>query len=150
MRLIMASTVDYPKHFVERLGTLLKRKPVQEKVRVRYSPFVAALLALTAAPTADAQDFEVTVIGAGNQPCSEWTNAARGKSSLLPVYHAWLGGFLTGVNLAGAKKHGDLTDGLDFRRMTIWIDGYCGLYPDHDVSFAANMFIKELASRKAR
>jgi hypothetical protein len=114
------------------------------------SPATASAQVSTSAQTAANPANEPTdIIGLGNKSCGDWTAAARENGWSKAAYHAWLGGFMSGMNLGGASQVGNLTTGTDFNGLAAWVDNYCAANPLDQVSSAAVHLTVELLKRKA-
>lgn len=88
------------------------------------------------------------IVGIGNKSCGDWSDAKRENGWPRAAYGAWLGGFMSGLNLDGSGTYGNLTDGTDFQGMEGWIDNYCVANPLDPVSSAATGLATELLRRK--
>jgi hypothetical protein len=99
---------------------------------------IAALLAAVQAPPRD-------VVGNGNASCGEWTAAQQENGWSRSVYDAWVGGFISGLNLVNPK--GNLTTGMDFKGLQGWMDNYCAANPLDPISTAAVRLSVELRKR---
>ena len=113
--------------------------------------FAIALVGWNFLPPADgpaAVAAPANVIGIGNNSCGDWTTAARENGWTRVAYQAWLGGFVSGVNLNVSDRVGNLNEGTDVPGMTAWVDNYCAANPLDTVSSAAVALAVELIERK--
>lgn len=105
---------------------------------------IAVLIALAQVATPS----KTTILGFGNNSCGAWTVAKQEDGWSRIAYQSWLGGFISGVNLGGARAYGNLTDGTDMRGLTAWMDNYCAAHPLDAVGVAASNLAAELLTRK--
>ena len=62
-----------------------------------------------------------TIIGAGSQTCTAWTN--RTKNAVVKgSFESWLVGFISGLNVSGER---DMVGGGDFDAIIEWMDKRC-------------------------
>jgi hypothetical protein len=107
-----------------------------------------ALAQASAAPAPQPPVKPVTVVGHGNNSCGKWTQAKASGGASRIYYEVWLGGFLSGINTAGQRVHGNVTDGTDFDGLTAWVDNYCAANPLETVFTAAENLVATLLKRK--
>jgi hypothetical protein len=103
---------------------------------------ILAALALAVAPA------PADVLGLGTKSCGNWTAAAREDGWPRIAYHAWLGGFISGINLNISGTNGNLNEGTDFAGMAAWVDNYCVAHPLDNVDSAAVSLAIEILNKK--
>lgn len=82
-----------------------------------------------------------TVIGTGNSSCGQHLS-----NKILAEYdHAWVSGFLTGVN---GTKGARVGHGTDSDSRELWIDNYCRAHPLEDIADAALSLYIELMNKE--
>jgi hypothetical protein len=87
-----------------------------------------------------------TIVGAGSQTCSAWTN--RSKNAVVKgSFENWLVGFISGLNVSGAR---DMIGGGDFDAIIQWMDKRCLQTPAERIGIAALDLGMELARNAAR
>ena len=80
--------------------------------------FAIGLVLACLATTADAGS---SIIGAGSQTCTAWTN--RKKNAVVKgSFESWLVGFISGLNISGER---DIVGGGDFDAIIAWMDRRC-------------------------
>ena len=114
---------------------------------------IAALVALAmapaqAAPAPQQQARPTMVVGHGNTSCGKWTQARGDRGASSTIYGAWLGGFISGINMADPIARDDLSEGTDFDGLLAWVDSYCAANPLDKVFTAAELLAAELLKRK--
>jgi hypothetical protein len=86
-----------------------------------------------------------TIVGAGSQSCSAWTN--RTKNAVVKgSFENWLVGFISGLNVSGAR---DMIGGGDFDAIIEWMDKRCLQTPAERIGIAALDLGMELARKAA-
>jgi hypothetical protein len=86
-----------------------------------------------------------TIVGAGSQTCSAWTN--RKKNAVVRgSFENWLVGFISGLNVSGAR---DIIGGGDFDAIIEWMDKGCLATPSERIGIAALDLGMELAKKAA-
>src|SRR3954452_595309 len=115
-------------------------------------------LALTAAPPAPAPPAPAPsppaeswkAFGVAYTKCDAWTSDRRDPKGYPAMAKlAWLGGFLSGLNLdSWAEGDGSLTMGSTLEEMTAWIDNYCASHPEEFLGIAASNLGVALLDRK--
>jgi hypothetical protein len=81
----------------------------------------------------DAAGAGSTIVGAGSQTCSAWTN--RTKNAVVKgSFENWLVGFISGLNVSGAR---DMIGGGDFDAIVAWMDKRCLETPAERIGIAA-------------
>jgi hypothetical protein len=86
-----------------------------------------------------------TIVGAGSQTCTAWTN--RKKNAVVKgSFESWLVGFMSGLNVSGER---DMIGGGDFDAIIEWMDKRCLATPSERIGIAALDLGMELA-RKTR
>jgi hypothetical protein len=104
--------------------------------------FALLLVLLTFSSTAGAGS---TIIGAGSQTCTAWTN--RKKNAVVKgSFESWLVGFISGLNISGER---DIVGGGDFDAITAWMDKRCLATPSERIGIAALDLGMELAKKAA-
>jgi hypothetical protein len=111
-----------------------------KKARFRAKAF-AIIILLSTCSIADAGS---TIIGAGSQTCTAWTNRKKNKV-VKGSFESWLVGFISGLNLSGER---DMIGGGDFDAITEWMDRHCLATPSERIGILALDLGMELA-RKA-
>ena len=88
----------------------------------------AFAIGLLLACLATAADAGSSIIGAGSQTCTAWTN--RKKNAVVKgSFESWLVGFISGLNISGER---DMVGGGDFERSSCgWIDVALATPSDH-------------------
>ena len=77
--------------------------------------FATGLLLACLSTTADAGS---SIIGAGSQTCTAWTN--RKKNAVVKgSFESWLVGFISGLNISGER---DMVGGGDFEGMDAFLN----------------------------
>lgn len=104
-------------------------------------------ISLSAAPAAE-ESQQATIFGLGNNSCGKWTSAKLEGGWPRIAHHAWLSGFLSGINVQRRNSYSDLTDGRDMDGMSAWVDNYCAKHPLDTVAQAGDALIVELMIRK--
>lgn len=91
------------------------------------------ILLLQTAPLPDEHSF--TVIGLGNQACSQWIANKAGDSAARSRDIEWLGGFLSAANIVrvGFGRGNATKSGDDFTDLVGRIDEYCTERPEDRV-----------------
>ena len=79
------------------------------------------------------------VIGPGADSCGQWIEARRADGPAQLAMHAWLAGYLSAANVAGA---GDIMRGRRVEDARLWIDRWCRDNPTRSVRLAADAFIE--------
>jgi hypothetical protein len=109
---------------------------------MRLLPILLAIV-LSAVEAANAGS---TIVGAGSQTCSAWTN--RSKNAVVKgSFENWLVGFISGLNVSGAR---DMIGGGDFDAIIQWMDKRCLETPVERIGIAALDLGMELARKAAR
>jgi hypothetical protein len=104
---------------------------------------LAILLVLLSASGANAGS---TIVGAGSQSCTAWTN--RKKNPVVKgSFESWLVGFISGPNVSGDLE---MIGGQDFNAMTEWVDERCLAHPADTIGIAALDMGMELAKKAER
>ena len=86
-----------------------------------------------------------TIIGAGSQTCTAWTN--RKKNAVVKgSFESWLVGFISGLNVSGER---DMVGGGDFDAIIEWMDKRCLAMPSDRIGIAALDLGMELAKKVA-
>jgi hypothetical protein len=81
----------------------------------------AFAIGLALACLSTAADAGSTIIGAGSQTCTAWTN--RKKNAVVKgSFESWLVGFISGLNISGER---DMVGGGDFDAIIAWMDHRC-------------------------
>lgn len=105
--------------------------------------FVVLLILLSVSCAADAGS---TIIGAGSQTCTAWTN--RKKNPVVKgSFESWLVGFISGLNVSGER---DMVGGGDFDAVIEWMDKRCSATPSERIGIAALDLGMELAKNAAK
>lgn len=87
-----------------------------------------------------------TIVGAGSQTCSAWTN--RKKNAVVRgSFENWLVGFMSGLNVSGER---DMIGGGDFDAIIDWMDRRCLQTPAERIGIAALDLGMELARKAAK
>jgi hypothetical protein len=87
-----------------------------------------------------------TLLGAGSQPCSAWTN--RTKSTVIKgAFESWVVGFISALNISGDRE---LVGGGDFTSIVAWMDRRCKSTPSAQIGVATLDLAVELAGSAAR
>lgn len=82
-----------------------------------------------------------TIIGAGSQSCSAWTN--RTKNTLVKgAFESWVVGFISGLNVSGDRE---IVGGGDFTAIVAWMDQRCKSNPTDQIGIAALDLAMQLA-----
>ena len=101
---------------------------------------LAIVLMLLSASAAEAGS---TLVGAGSQTCSAWTN--RKKNPVVKgSFESWLVGFISGLNVSGERN---MIGGGDFDSIVAWMDDRCRATPGDRIRIAALDLGMELAKR---
>jgi hypothetical protein len=86
-----------------------------------------------------------TIVGAGSQTCTAWTN--RKKNPVVKgSFESWLVGFISGLNVSGER---DMIGGSDFDAIIEWMDKRCAATPSERIGIAALDLGMELAKKAA-
>src|SRR3984893_1798368 len=105
--------------------------------------FPIALILLYVPTVVDAGS---TIIGAGSQTCTAWTN--RTKNAVVKgSFESWLVGFISGLNVSGER---DMVGGGDFDAIIEWMDKRCLATPSDRIGIAALDLGMELARKTAK
>ena len=105
--------------------------------------FPIALILLYVPTVVDAGS---TIIGAGSQTCTAWTN--RKKNAVVKgSFESWLVGFISGLNVSGER---DMVGGGDFDAIIEWMDKRCLATPSDRIGIAALDLGMELAKKAAK
>ncbi|MCD9887324.1 hypothetical protein LUI11_31600 [Bradyrhizobium diazoefficiens] len=87
-----------------------------------------------------------TIVGAGSQSCTAWTN--RAKSVVVKgVFESWVVGFISGLNVSGDRE---IVGGGDFAAIVGWMDRRCKSHPADQIGIAALDLAMELAGSAAK
>jgi hypothetical protein len=87
-----------------------------------------------------------TIVGAGSQSCSAWTN--RTKSAVVKgAFESWVVGFISGLNVSGDRE---IVGGGDFTAIVAWMDQRCRSRPTDQIGIAALDLAMELAGNAAK
>ena len=113
-----------------------------KKARFRAKAF-AIIILLSTCSIADAGS---TIIGAGSQTCTAWTNRKKNKV-VKGSFESWLVGFISGLNLSGER---DMIGGGDFDAITEWMDRHCLATPSERIGILALDLGMELARKAAK
>jgi hypothetical protein len=107
---------------------------------MKMLPAALILLSLTADAEAGS-----TIVGAGSQTCTAWTN--RKKNVVVKgSFESWLVGFISGLNVSGER---DIVGGGDFDAIIEWMDKRCSAAPSERIGIAALDLGMELAKKAA-
>jgi hypothetical protein len=105
--------------------------------------FAIGLVLICLSTIADAGS---SIIGAGSQTCTAWTN--RKKNAVVKgSFESWLVGFISGLNISGER---DIVGGGDFDAIVSWMDQRCLAAPSERIGIAALDLGMELARKAAR
>lgn len=114
--------------------------------RVMKTIFVSTLLAVVCSAQAN--------VIRGSTPCGEWNtqqqlnsqSQSQNQSAAMSVlvHHAWIMGYLSGVNLTSRV---DFLNGAGGEGIFQWLDSYCAANPLNDATEGADALIKVLKSR---
>ena len=105
--------------------------------------FAIGLVLICLSTIADAGS---SIIGAGSQTCTAWTN--RKKNTIVKgSFESWLVGFISGLNISGER---DIVGGGDFDAIVSWMDQRCLATPSERIGIAALDLGMELARKAAR
>ena len=92
---------------------------------------------------ASGADAGSTLVGAGSQTCTAWTN--RKKNLVVKgSFESWLVGFISGLNVSGER---DMIGGGDFDSIVAWMDDRCRATPSDRIGIAALDLGMDLAKR---
>lgn len=106
----------------------------------------AFAIGLLLACLAIAADAGSSIIGAGSQTCTAWTN--RKKNAVVKgSFESWLVGFISGLNISGER---DMVGGGDFDAIIAWMDHRCLTAPSDRIGIAALDLGMELAKKAAK
>lgn len=93
-----------------------------------------------------ALDAGATIVGAGSQSCSTWTN--RTKNAVVKgAFESWVVGFISGLNVSGDRE---IVGGGDFTAIIAWMDQRCRSRPTDQIGIAALDLAMELAGNAAK
>lgn len=114
------------------------------------SMILAALLAVSgfgsAVDAADSQgDFAIK--GVGLAPCADYLEAARLGDERLPMFHGWVSGFLSAMNLHGADTY-DLIDWQSDDYIAASLGGWCEANPQERFFRGVYQMAKSLEAYK--
>ncbi|XIA64198.1 hypothetical protein ACFIOY_35715 [Bradyrhizobium sp. TZ2] len=102
--------------------------------------FAIGLILVCLSTVADAG---ASIIGAGSQSCTAWTN--RKKNAVVKgSFESWLVGFISGLNVSGQR---DIIGGGDFDAIIEWMDQRCLTTPSDRIGIAALDLGMELAKK---
>ena len=105
--------------------------------------FAIGLVLICLSTIADAGS---SIIGAGSQTCTAWTN--RKKNAVVKgSFESWLVGFISGLNISGER---DIVGGGDFDAIISWMDQRCLATPSDRIGIAALDLGMEFARKAAR
>jgi hypothetical protein len=108
---------------------------------MKTSPVILIMLCIAGSAYAGS-----TIVGAGSQTCTAWTN--RTKNVVVKgSFESWLVGFISGLNVSGER---DIVGGGDFDAITEWMDKRCLATPSERIGIAALDLGIELAKRAAK
>ena len=114
------------------------------QLRGDMKAFPIVLVLLLSVPTI--VDAGSTIIGAGSQTCTAWTN--RTKNAVVKgSFESWLVGFISGLNVSGER---DMVGGGDFDAIIEWMDKRCLATPSDRIGIAALDLGMELAKKAAK
>jgi hypothetical protein len=87
-----------------------------------------------------------TIVGAGSQSCSAWTN--RTKNAIVKgAFESWVMGFVSGLNVSGDRE---IVGGGDYTAIVAWMDQRCRSRPTDQIGIAALDLAMELAGNAAK
>ena len=87
-----------------------------------------------------------SIIGAGSQACTAWTN--RRKNAVIKgSFESWLVGFISELNIRSER---DMVGGGDFDAIIAWMDQRCLTTPSDRIGIAALDLGMDLAQRAAK
>ncbi len=89
---------------------------------------------------------DFAVEGAGVTSCSNYLGDEQKNGAMRFINLNWVKGFVTGVNYVRMEeqKSSQLGAGLDLDALTLYIDNYCGLHPNANLSDASTALVNEL------
>ncbi len=90
----------------------------------------------------------VTIIGAGNRSCGQWTEDQRRNEPDKYIDQEWVEGFLTGYNSAGTNGVFNLGHGIDVPALNEWVTNYCSAHPLDTIAVAAAWLKIDLRKRR--
>jgi hypothetical protein len=94
---------------------------------------------------ASGADAGSTLVGAGSQTCTAWTN--REKNPVVKgSFESWLVGFISGLNVSWER---DMIGGGDFDSIVAWMDTRRRATPSDRIGIAALDLGMELAKKGA-
>jgi len=93
-----------------------------------------------------AADAGSSIIGAGSQTCTAWTNRKR-NAVVKGSFESWLVGFISGLNISGER---DMVGAGDFDAIIDWMDQRCRTTPSDRIGIAALDLGMELARKASR
>ena len=106
----------------------------------------AFAIGLALACLSSVADAGSSIIGAGSQTCTAWTN--RKKNAVVKgSFESWLVGFISGLNISGER---DMVGGGDFDEIIAWMDLRCLTPPSDRLGIAALLLGMELAIKAAK
>jgi hypothetical protein len=107
-----------------------------------WRPLILLAIVLTMFEAANAGS---TIVGAGSQTCTAWTN--RNKNAVVRgSFENWLVGFISGLNVSGERE---MIGGGDFDAIIAWMDKRCLATPSERIGIAALDLGMELAKKAA-
>jgi hypothetical protein len=106
----------------------------------------AFAIGLALACLSTAADAGSSIIGAGSQTSTAWTN--RMKNAVVKgSFESWLVGFISGLNISGER---DMVGSGDFDAIIGWMDQRCLATPSDRIGIAALDLGTELAKKAAK
>ncbi len=88
----------------------------------------------------------------GSPACSAWSSARRGKDEdsqiHAGVYRKWVLGYITGFNIVGPDRTGNLLGTASGQEVHAAIDDYCMRHPSHLVADAMRPVITSIVGRR--
>ena len=112
-------------------------------IRGTMKAFAIGLILACLSSVADAGS---SIIGAGSQTCTAWTN--RKKNAVIKgSFESWLVGFISGLNVSGER---DMIGGGEFDAIIKWMDQRCLTTPSDRIGIAALDLGMELAKTAAK
>jgi hypothetical protein len=82
-----------------------------------------------------------TIVGAGSQSCSAWTNRIK-NAVVKGAFESWVAGFVSGLNVSGDRE---IVGGGDFAAIVAWMDQRCKSHPTDQIGIAALDLAMQLA-----
>ncbi len=86
-----------------------------------------------------------TVLSPGSTSCGQWTvDHTRSHGPNYYAEQSFVAGVLTGYNLYGPDRNGDVTHGVDDAGWTAWMNNYCEAHPLEPIVWATHELIASL------